>query len=120
MTTILLTGANGNVTGATVRALKGQGHRLIGLLRDPAKAKGLEGVELRQGDLAKPRTLEGAFDGVDVAWVLTPAGALAPYLSSNALWAARQAGVKHVVRLSAIGAAHDAPSLNGRMHALSD
>jgi uncharacterized protein YbjT (DUF2867 family) len=38
----------------------------------------------------------------------------------NAVWAAKQAGVKHVVRLSAIGAAHDAPTRNGRLHALSD
>ena len=33
MATILLTGANGNVTGATIRALQGQGHKLIGLVR---------------------------------------------------------------------------------------
>ena len=123
MSTILLTGANGNVSTATIHALQGKGHRLIGLVRDKAKASSLEalGVELRTGDLEQLRTLEGgAFDGVDVAWVLTPPGPLAPLQSSNAVWAARQAGVKHIVRMSAIGAGHDAPSLNGRMHALSD
>jgi uncharacterized protein YbjT (DUF2867 family) len=35
-------------------------------------------------------------------------------------WAARLGGVKHVVRMSAVGAAHDAPNLNSRLHALSD
>jgi uncharacterized protein YbjT (DUF2867 family) len=38
----------------------------------------------------------------------------------NALWAAKRAGVERVLRMSAIGAAHDAPSRNGRLHALSD
>jgi uncharacterized protein YbjT (DUF2867 family) len=123
MTTILLTGATGTVSSAAIPALRKRGHRLVGLVRDKAKAAPLEalGVELRVGALERPRTLEsGAFDGVDVAWVLTPPGPLAPYQSSNAVWAARQAGVKHIVRMSAIGAAHDAPSLNGRMHSLSD
>jgi uncharacterized protein YbjT (DUF2867 family) len=119
---ILLTGANGNVASAAIRALQGSGHRLFGLVRNPAKAEALPslGVELRVGDLERPRSLEGAFDGVDVALLLCPPGPLAPYHTSNALWAARQAGVKHVVRASAIGAAHDAPTLNGRLHALSD
>lgn len=119
MATILLTGANGKVSAATIAALKGSGHTLIGLVRDPSKAQHL-GIELRTGDLDRPRTLEGAFDGVDTAWLLAPPGALAPAQSSNALWAARQAKVQHVVRMSAIGAAHDAPTLNGRLHALSD
>jgi uncharacterized protein YbjT (DUF2867 family) len=48
MSTILLTGATGNVTSAVIRSLQGSGHRLIGLVRDPAKAKDLaaQGVEL--------------------------------------------------------------------------
>ena len=122
MATILLTGASGNVTGATIRALKGQGHRLIGLVRDPGKAKGLEGlgVELKVGDLEKLRSIESAFEGIDVAFLCTSPGFLAPAMLSNALWAARRGGAKHIVRLSAVGATHDAPSLNGRLHALSD
>ncbi len=119
MATILLTGANGQISSATIAALKDSGHRLIGLVRDPAKGQAL-GIELRSGDLDKPRTLEGAFDGVDTAFLLSPPGALASYQQSNALAAARQAGVKHVVRMSAVGAAHTAPTLNSRIHALSD
>jgi uncharacterized protein YbjT (DUF2867 family) len=52
--------------------------------------------------------------------IIAPPGPRAPQQSSSALWAARQSGVKHVVRLSAIGAAHDAPTVNSRLHALSD
>lgn len=122
MSKILLTGANGAVSSAVIRSLQGAGHHLIGLVRDPAKAKALEalGVELRVGDLDRLRTIEGAFAGVDVAWLLAPPTPAAPYQSSNALHAARLGGVKHVVRMSAVGAAHDAPNLNSRMHALSD
>ena len=122
MSTILLTGANGSVSSAVIRSLQGSGHRLIGLVRDPGKAKDLAaaGVELRTGDLSLLRTVEGAFEGVDVAWLLTSPGPLAPIQASNALWAARLGGVKHVVRMSAVGAAHDAPNLNSRLHALSD
>jgi uncharacterized protein YbjT (DUF2867 family) len=123
MATILLTGANGKVSSATIRALQSSGgHRLIGLVRDASKGKDLEalGVELRVGDLSELRTVENAFEGVDTALVLTPPGPLAPIQSSNALWGARRGGVKHVVRMSAVGAAHDAPTLNSRLHALSD
>lgn len=110
------------MAGAAIAELAGKGHKLVALVRDAAKAKGLadQGVELRVGDLDKLRTVEDAFGGVDTVFSVAPPGALAPYQASNALWAARRAGVSHVVRLSAIGAAHDAPTLNGRMHALSD
>jgi uncharacterized protein YbjT (DUF2867 family) len=119
MAKILLTGASGQVSSATIAALKGTGHQVIGLVRDPAKGERL-GIEVRVGDLNRPRTLEGAFDGIDTAFLLTAPTDAAPYHMSNALWAAKRAGVKHVVRMSAIGAAPGAPNLNGRLHALSD
>jgi len=62
------------------------------------------------GGLERPNSLTEAFSGVDTLWLLTAAGPQAPHASSNALWAARGAGVSHIVRLSAIGAAHDAPN----------
>jgi uncharacterized protein YbjT (DUF2867 family) len=119
MARILLTGATGKISTAIIEAMRGSGHELVGVVRNPSAGHKL-GIEVRGGDLEKPRSLEGAFGGVDTAFLLGPPGALAPYQMSNALWAARQAGVKHVVRMSAIGAAHDAPTLNGRLHALSD
>lgn len=122
MATILLTGATGNVSGKALRALQSSGNKLIALVRDRSKAKDLEdrGVELRVGDLTTLRSIEGAFEGVDTAFLLTATGPLAPAQASNALWAARRGGVKHVVRMSAVGAAHDAPTINSRYHALSD
>ena len=121
---ILITGATGSVSGALLDSLPATGgdYALRALVRDPAKAQGLaaKGIELAQGDLEDPESLPRAFEGVHTLWLLTPVGPRAPENNMNAMWAARQAGVKRVVRMSAIGAAYDAPSRNGRLHALSD
>jgi uncharacterized protein YbjT (DUF2867 family) len=120
--TILITGATGNISSGIITQLKGSEHRLQALVRNPEKAQDLkrQGVELRVGDLEKPWTLGSAFAGADTVWILAPPGPRAPEQCSNALWAARQAGARHVVRLSAIGASHTAPTINSRLHALSD
>jgi uncharacterized protein YbjT (DUF2867 family) len=120
--TVLITGANGNVSGAVLDALKGSELKIRALVRNAARAPGLaaRGVEVVEGDLDDAESLKGAFEGVDALWLLTAVGPRAPENNMNAMWAARQAGVKRVVRLSAIGAAHDAPTRNGRLHALSD
>jgi uncharacterized protein YbjT (DUF2867 family) len=117
---ILITGATGKVAASILPHLKGRTIRA--LVRDPAKAGKLaeHGIELVQGDLEAHRALPRAFDGVDTLVVIHPAGPRAPLQSSNAVFAAKKAGVKRIVRLSAIGAGYDAPTLNGRMHGLSD
>lgn len=114
--TILITGASGNVSGALLRSLDSTDVRA--LVRDAAKAPG--GLPVAVGDLDVPASLTSAFSGVDVLWLLTTMGPQAPHQSMNAVWAAKQAGTKHIVRMSAMGAEHDAPTRNGRLHALSD
>jgi uncharacterized protein YbjT (DUF2867 family) len=121
--TVLLTGATGTVTSGLLTALGPRhGLRLRALVRDEGRAAPLRarGIELYRGDLEDASTLGPAFEGVDALWSVTVPGPRAPEQSMNAIWAARQAGVSQVVRLSAIGAAPDAPSRNGRLHALSD
>ena len=122
--TILITGATGAVSSALLDVLRPQAAQvqLRALVRKEAAATKLraEGVEAILGDLDEPESLPRAFEGVDDLWLLMPPGPRAPENSMNALWAARRAGVKRVVRMSAIGAAHDAPTRNGRLHALSD
>jgi uncharacterized protein YbjT (DUF2867 family) len=120
--TILITGATGNVSSGIIAQLNGSEHRLRALVRNPEKAEELrrQGVDIRVGDLEKPWTLGPTFAGADIVWILAPPGPRAPEQCSNALWAARQGGAKHVVRMSAFGAAHTAPTINSRLHALSD
>ena len=120
--TILITGATGRISSGILANLKDSGHSLRALVRNPEKAEALvkTGVDVRIGDLEKPWTLAAAFEGVDILWLLTSGDPRSPEQNSNAIWAARQAGVKHIVRMSAVGAAYDAPSISHRLHALSD
>ena len=120
--TILITGATGNISSGIIAQLNGSGHSLRALVRNPEKAEELrrQGVEISVGDLEKPWTLGSAFAGVDTVWILAPPGPRAPEQCSNALWAAKQGGARHVVRMSAFGAAHTASTINSRLHALSD
>ncbi|WP_103954781.1 SDR family oxidoreductase [Nonomuraea solani] len=114
--TVLITGATGTVSTALMKALDGADVDLRTLVRDASKGTG----KVFAGDLGDPRSLPPAFEGVQDVWLLVPNGPRAPEHNMNALWAARQAGVERVVRLSVIGAAHDAPNRSGRLHALSD
>jgi uncharacterized protein YbjT (DUF2867 family) len=121
--TLLLTGATGMVSSALIQSLKGaQGLKLRALVRDAKKGEALagQGIEPVTGDLDEPESLGKAFEGVSDLWLLNAVSPRQPENSMNALWAAKRAGVERVVRMSAIGAAHDAPSRNGRLHALSD
>jgi uncharacterized protein YbjT (DUF2867 family) len=120
--TILITGATGNISSAILSNLRTTGHNLRALVRNPEKADALgkQGVDVRIGDLDKPWTLGPVFEGADIVWLLTPPGPRAPEQSSNGLWAARQAGARYVVRMSAVNAAFNAPTINSRLHALSD
>lgn len=118
--TLLVTGATGTASTALLKALHGADMRLRALVRDPAKASGIRSAEVVVGDLGDPGSLPPAFEGVTDLWLLAPNGPRAPENNMNALWAARRAGVRRVVRLSVVGAAHDAPNRSGRLHALSD
>lgn len=119
---VLITGATGTVSSALLDALEGTGVHARALVRDGSRAAGLRArnVETFAGDLDDARTLPPAFEGVQDVWLLTPNGPRAPENSMNAVWAARQAGAERIVRLSVVGAAHDAPNRSGRLHALSD
>ena len=120
--TVLITGATGSVSSALRAVLEDADVDVRALVRDPARAAALhdQGVHTAVGDLGDPRSLAPAFEGVDDLWLLVANDPRSPEHSMNALWAARRAGVERVVRLSAIGAAGDAPTRGGRLHALSD
>ncbi|MFC4907430.1 SDR family oxidoreductase [Actinomadura gamaensis] len=116
--TVLVTGATGTVSTALMKALEGTDLKVRALVRDPSRAGDFPDAAV--GDLGDPRSLPPAFEGVDDLWLLVPNGPRTPEHGMNALWAARRAGVERVVRLSVVGAAHDAPSRSARLHALSD
>lgn len=61
---VLVTGATGKVGKYLVEHLYRSGHSVRALTRDASKAHFLAGVEVVEGDLMKPETLEAAFEGV--------------------------------------------------------
>jgi len=110
MAKILVTGATGNIGRKTLQQLlkRVPASDLVGLARDPAKAADLaaEGIEIRQGDYLDHDGLVRAFAGIDKL-MLVSATAFADRNTQhlNAISAARQAGIKHIVYMPIIHAA---------------
>lgn len=101
-----VSGASGQLGQAVVAELvqRGAGHQVVGISRSPDRLR--EGVERRQGDFDVPETLASAFEGLD-RLLLIPSAELRPgirgHQMKSAIDAANQAGVKHVVLMSAAG-----------------
>jgi uncharacterized protein YbjT (DUF2867 family) len=76
---ILVTGATGLTGGEVVSRLSGRGVRVRTLVRGARSANAakaaelsrLEGVEIAEGDMAKPETLIAALRGVDRAMLIS-------------------------------------------------
>lgn len=102
MTRILVTGASGGIGRKTLLHLLKlrPAARLVGLVRDPAKAQDLAalGVELRRGDYLDQASLRAAFDGIEkVMLVSTHAFTPRNEAHGNVIDAAVAAGVRHLV-----------------------
>lgn len=105
---ILITGATGTIGSELTKQLIDAGQQVRVLVRDESKARKLgEKVEVIKGDLAKLETLGPAFAGADKAFVLCTPGPELVTLEGNAYAAAKTAGVKHIVKLSAFGVETD-------------
>jgi uncharacterized protein YbjT (DUF2867 family) len=101
---ILITGGTGLTGGEILRRLSQAGVPARALIRNPEKARELPGISWVAGDLAKPETLPRAFEGAKTLFLLTSISEDMVALQHNAVAAARAAGLKHIVKLSAFGA----------------
>jgi uncharacterized protein YbjT (DUF2867 family) len=115
---ILVTGATGRVGGALVPLLKRAGVSVVALVRDPKRADALksQGIEMRKGDLADPASLGAALAGIDKAFLATGDSRDKAVLEKNFIAAAAEAGVGHIVKLSAQSAGLAPPRSFGRSH----
>ena len=102
---ILVSGAPGNVGTELVKLLSARGHQVRVLIRRPGSAERLpfSGVETAFGDLTDRESLERSLAGVDRVFVNSAVGP-AILAQKNLIDAAEQAGVRHIVKLSWIGA----------------
>jgi uncharacterized protein YbjT (DUF2867 family) len=119
---ILVTGATGNTGRPLVQQLVRMGMRVRAVVRNPAKAGDLAaaGVEIAVADLSRPGTLAPALIGIEKAYLMTAADPQQVMLHSNFIRAAKQAGVRHIVRHSVRGADLDSPIKLARWHATSE
>lgn len=117
---ILVVGATGRLGGAVARMLLERGGAVRALARDPARAEDLRrrGAEVVRGDLCDPGSLPRALDGVEgvvaAAHSLLGRGRNTMERVDDAghralVDAAREAGVRHFVYTSVLGAAPDHP-----------
>src|SRR5947209_5055252 len=113
---ILVTGGTGLIGSEVLRLLSRAGVPARALVRNTGRAQALPGITWVQGDLAKPETLASVFAGCTKLFLLTGNVENASDLQRHAIAAAGQAGVAHVVKLSAFGASQHSNSLIGRMH----
>jgi uncharacterized protein YbjT (DUF2867 family) len=119
---ILITGATGRVGGAAITHMRSKGLPVRALLRHPEKAAALSGlgVEPVVGDLAQPRSLEKALEGVTAALLVSPLDPHQVEIQGNFIDAAKRTGRVHIVKLSGLGTALNSPVRSGRWHAQTE
>jgi|KBSMisStandDraft_5_1062788.scaffolds.fasta_scaffold300932_2 uncharacterized protein YbjT (DUF2867 family) len=117
-THILVTGATGNAGLPAVRELVSRGLKVRALTRDPSRAAKLRlsGVEVIGGDLGRPVSVNNALRDITHVLLISPVDNRMVEMQEAVVDAARRAGVKHVVKLSVLGAAADAPVTMFRWH----
>jgi uncharacterized protein YbjT (DUF2867 family) len=116
MQMILITGATGLIGGEILRNLSQAGVPARALTRDMKKVREIPGVTWVSADLGKPETLPAAFEGATKLFLLTHYLEDMVELQSNAIAAARAAGVNHVVKVSAFAASDHSKAPIGRWH----
>lgn len=107
---ILVFGATGKVGGAALKDLVRGGAQVRAFCRDPSKLGALrDDVDVVQGDLDQPETIEPAWDGVDKA-LLAAIGTDPVGNEATLIDQAAKAGLGHVVMLSSEGVVHGVAS----------
>ena len=115
---ILLTGATGTTGSPTVAQLRAMNRPFRIMSRDVARARRQFGEDLDyvEGDFARPETLDAAFEGIETLSLLCAFSESMVELELSAVEAAKRAGVRRIVKMSAIKAAPDAPTTIRRWH----
>lgn len=119
---ILITGATGHIGRRCAQILSADRLPLRLMARDPSAVVAPGAAEVIRGDYADRASLEAAFRGVDVAFVVS--GHARPMerarLHQNAFEAAAHAKVRHLVYLSFQGASPDSAFPFSRDHFASE
>lgn len=90
---ILITGATGDIGVELVKILSGAGQSARAFVRNRARRQAITilGIELVEGDFAKPETFMPALDGVDRLFLLIPSSSEVEQQQRNFVDAAKRA-----------------------------
>jgi uncharacterized protein YbjT (DUF2867 family) len=113
---ILVTAATGQVGSAALNALVAAGAPVRALVRDPVGFAAPEGVQIVQGDFDDDTSMAKALEGVAFMLLAGRDGPNSVSHHRRVLAQVRQVGVRHVVKLSAIGASSESPIALMREH----
>lgn len=111
---VFVTGVTGYVGGRLVPRLVDAGYHVRVLARDASRLQGrqwINQVEVVEGDVLKPESLEGAMDGIDIAYYLihSMSGGDEPFqrrdleAADNFSHLARESGVDRIIYLGGLG-----------------
>ncbi|MCJ8164000.1 SDR family oxidoreductase [Pontibacter sp. E15-1] len=119
-TTILVTGATGTVGKETVIQLSlANNARVRAGVHSIIKGENLKrlpGVEVVEMDFKDPESLHAAFTHADKLFLITPFAAEQFEMARTLVDEAKNAGVKHIVKLSVLGAEEEPGIHLGRWH----
>ncbi|MFF7522373.1 NAD(P)H-binding protein [Streptomyces pseudovenezuelae] len=113
---ILVTGATGTIGSDVVRRLVARGEKVRALTRDPDRAPLPPGVEAARGHPRDLGAVASAMAGADAAFLVGVFGPEDADSDRGMAAAARAAGVRRLVKLSAISAGDPRTGLGGIAH----
>ncbi len=115
---ILITGATGSVGTELVKKLSERGTPARAFVRNRAQAQAiaLPGIEIVEGDFTKPETFTRALVGIDRLFLLIPSSSQVEKQQRSFVDAAKRSAVRHIVKLSQLGANAHSPGRFQRYH----
>lgn len=116
--TILVTGATGTVGSEVLKQLSAKGEIIRAASRSASDNtfRNLNNVQVVHLDYNNPATIAEAFKAVDKLFLLTPFQSNMVDLTSNLVGEAKNARVKHIVKLSVLGADAEPGITMSRLH----
>ncbi len=119
---ILITGATGKVGSEVVKQLAASKIPFRAAIHTPTKAAILKGLvtDAVEFDFGKLETVKKALKGVEKVLLITPVSDKMVEMTSNFVKAAKEAGVKHIVKLSSSQADTNSTSQLGKWHGESE
>src|SRR5215203_1487384 len=111
MQKILVSGATGNVGSRVVHELRERGVPVRAFVRERDRAVQMLGhdVELAVGDFGEPGSIQAALDGMDGVFLACSNQPQQVEYENRVIDAAEEAGVRRIVKLSALGAELGSP-----------